>query len=104
MDKFLIEGFMPSPTLNDNLEALAEIKDHIIICGLRNLGYRILEQVLEAHISAVIIDNQPELRFAEEAAQKKVPLLRRDSRSESVLLQAGIKRARAIVTVSDDDL
>lgn len=104
MDKFLVEGFLPSSTLADHLEALDEIKDHIIICGLRNLGYRILEQVLEAHIPAVVIDNQPELRFAEEASQKKVPLLRRDSRSESVLVQAGIQRARAIVTVSDDDL
>jgi voltage-gated potassium channel Kch len=104
MHKSSSDDLMSAPTLDDHLQILPEIKDHIIICGLRNLGYRILEQVLQANIPVVVIDNQPELRFAEEVSQKKVPLLRRDSRSETVLLLAGILRARAIVTVADDDL
>ncbi len=103
MDNQLIYG-PPSAAPSDEENELSRVSDHIIICGLRNLGYRILEQVLQANIRVVVIDNQPELRFAEETLNKKVPLLKRDSRVESVLLAAGIRRARAIITVSDDDL
>ncbi len=85
-------------------EILERLHDHIIICGLRNLGYRILEQLRGARIDVVVIDNEPELRFAEEAISLNVPLIRRDSRTETALTLAGISRARAIITVADDDL
>ncbi len=80
------------------------LHDHIIVCGLRNLGFRIVEQIIQANIAIVVIDNQPEERFAEILEDWNVPLVRRDSRSAGVLRQAGIMTARAIVTVSDEDL
>ncbi len=83
---------------------LNELNHHIIVCGLPNLGFRILEQLLEAEIalSVVVIEPAPELLFAEELAQRAVPLLRRDSRATHVLQDAGVNRARALIAIMDD--
>ena len=88
----------------DNPQLISSLNNHIIVCGLRNLGHRILEQIVEAQIalSVVVIDEAPELRFAEELVQRKIPLLQRDSRAAQVLREAGIERARALITVLDD--
>ncbi|NWJ95842.1 MAG: NAD-binding protein [Chloroflexi bacterium] len=86
------------------LQNLEQMSSHVIVCGLRNTGYRIVEQLLLANVGVVIIDNAPDPRFAEIAQHKGVPLLYRDSRSEHSLLAAGIKRASALITVTENDL
>jgi Trk K+ transport system NAD-binding subunit len=87
---------------NSNNES--EWSGHIIVCGLRNLGYRIIEQFLEVEtpLSLVVIDNEPDPRFALEIEYRQVPLLRLDSRVEKVLLQASVTKARALIAVLDD--
>ena len=94
----------PSSTPSMAATPADELHDHIILCGLRNLGFRILEQLLEAEIalSVVVIDDAPELRFAEELAQRNITLLQRDSRAARVLREAGVEQARALITVLDD--
>src|SRR4051794_13435977 len=67
------------------LENLKKVSGHVIVCGLHNTGYRILEQLLTVNVGVVVIDNNPDPRFAEMAQQKGVPVLYRDSRSENTL-------------------
>lgn len=94
-------AYIMTPTQLKNLENMA---GHVIVCGLHNTGYRILEQLLSANVGVVVIDNTPDPRFAEMAQHKGVPVLYRDSRSETTLLDAGVKRASAIITVAENDL
>jgi Trk K+ transport system NAD-binding subunit len=85
-------------------EVLSQIHDHIIICGLHNLGFRIVEQLHGANLGVVVIDDQPQERFVEFLEEWKVVLLRQDSRSKNGLLKAGVRRAKALIVLEDDDL
>ncbi len=88
---------------NDN-DQFSSFSDHIILCSLRNLGYRILEQLLDAKIPVVIVDDKPDPRFARLAQRRNVPVLHDDSRLPEILKLAGIERARAIIAVNENDL
>jgi len=83
---------------------LAELKNHVIICGLFNAGYRILEQLIAAKIQTIVIDNHPDARFIEMARNQGITILKRDSRSEFTLQEARVTQAAAIIAVSDNDL
>lgn len=89
---------------NSLAKQLAHLHDHIILCGLHNLGYRILEQLLEAQIPVVVIDDSPDLRFARLAKRQGVVLISEDSRQTEILEVAGIERAQALIVVNENDL
>ena len=38
-------------------------RDHIILCGLGHVGYRILERLLHWHLDVVVIEKTPSHRF-----------------------------------------
>jgi Trk K+ transport system NAD-binding subunit/uncharacterized membrane protein len=81
-----------------------DLQGHIIICGLQNTGYRILEQLLKTNIPTIVIDNNPDPRFAEMAQAQGVQILKRDSRTEFGLRNAGVTGARSIIAVTENDL
>jgi Trk K+ transport system NAD-binding subunit len=81
-----------------------ELQGHIIICGLQNRGYRILQQLLDARLKVVVIDNEPSPRFAELVEQIGVPLILKDSRNEQTLLEAGLMRCIALIAVAANDV
>ncbi|HEX2914343.1 MAG TPA: NAD-binding protein [Chloroflexia bacterium] len=87
-----------------NASSYPNLRDHVILCSLHNLGYRILEQLLDAKIPVLVIDDDPDPRFARLAQRRNVPLLYEDSRFSEVLEQAGIERARVIISVHENDL
>ena len=91
-----------------NLATAKEMDGHIIIVGVGNLGIRIVKRlILEDLYEVVCVDDgkgddfdrvlltQEELRF---------PIIRGDARRENVLIDAGIKRAKSIMILVDDDL
>lgn len=77
---------------------------HIILCGVNNLGFRILEQLLALKVRVVMIDDSPEQRLAQLVARKQVILMPEDSRLPETLVRAGIRQASALITVANDDL
>jgi Trk K+ transport system NAD-binding subunit len=89
---------------SDALDKPDDWQGHIIICGLQNRGYRILQELLDAHLKVVVIDSDPDPRFAELARNAGVPLIQRDSRNEKTLLDAGLRRCAALIAVTTDDL
>jgi Trk K+ transport system NAD-binding subunit len=86
------------------LPDLSDWQGHLIICGLQNRGYRILQQLLDAHLKVVVVDNNPDKRFTELAEQAGVPVIQRDSRNEQTLLDAGLMRCIALIAVTANDL
>ncbi len=91
----------PDAKVNNDV---AKLSDHIIICGLHNLGFRVLELLLEAQVGVVVVDAAPDSNFADLALARNVPLIRQDSRSELALQRAGVERAAALIAVGDNDL
>jgi voltage-gated potassium channel len=80
------------------------LSDHIIIVGLGNVGYRVLEELLSRDEDVVVIESAEQSAFLDEARDANVPVFTGDARRESLLEEAGIKRARAVIACTDDDL
>ncbi len=78
--------------------------NHIILCGVNNLAYRISEQLLTVNIRVVVLDDEPEERLVRLLEKRGVLVLREDSRTTDALERAGIRKAAAVITVENDDL
>ena len=76
----------------------------MIVCGLHGEGVRIVEQLHLAEVSAVVVDNSPDVGLIQVVAGFGVPCLRGDSRSPEALHSAGLTGATALLCVESDDL
>jgi len=79
-------------------------RNHIVLCGLGHLGYRVLEQLLATGQEVVALEKDHEGRFVAEAKAKGVPVLVRDMKDDEALAEAGVAQARAIVIATNDDM
>lgn len=80
------------------------LNDHIIIVGLGNVGYRVLEELLSRDEDVVVIESLEHSAFIDEARAANVPVLIGDARRESLLKEAGVERARSVIASTDNDL
>jgi Trk K+ transport system NAD-binding subunit len=77
--------------------------NHVIVCGLGHVGYRIVQNLIRNDIECVVIETQENL-FTDEIRNLNVPVIIADARRQDVLKQASIEKARAIVVATNDDL
>jgi voltage-gated potassium channel len=81
--------------------ALAELKDHLIVCGYGRMGRFVCRQFSAERLPFVIID-----RDADALENFAVPngiAIHGDATSDDVLRSAGVERARALIAVTADD-
>ena len=73
----------------------------VILCGLGQVGWRVLEYLRLAGLPVVAIDNRAaptDRRLAQ------VRFIKGDCRQRDVLLEAGVAQARAVVILTSNDL
>jgi Trk K+ transport system NAD-binding subunit len=80
---------------------MAMKNQHFILCGLGRVGARVLEYLLAAGASVVVIDERAQ---PDDPRLAGTPLVRGDCRRRDVLETAGLARARGILIVMSDDL
>ena len=80
---------------------IQSIKDHYIVCGFGRIGKTIAREMRLHKIPMLVIDNMPEERELLEA--EEILFLIGDATNEEILLEAGIKRARGLVSVVASD-
>ncbi len=78
--------------------------NHVIVCGLGKLGYRVILQLLKFGRDVVGIEVDPECRFVEKVRALGVPLIVASARRPESLSQAGVERADAIIPATNDEL
>lgn len=89
---------------NDATVAAADaLSGHTIVCGLGNVGYRILRLLMRMDERGVVITRDAPDDWRQ-IAQPRFRVILGDAREDRLLCQAGIERARAILIVTDDDL
>jgi voltage-gated potassium channel len=81
--------------------SLAGLHDHMIVCGLGRMGRLVCEQFDSQRMPFVIIERKEEL--LEDFSMEHGIVLHGDATSDEVLRQAGVERARALVTVAASD-
>jgi voltage-gated potassium channel len=83
------------------LKRIKKLSGHYIICGFGRIGEIIARQLQQRGLSLVIIENKPELvARLEEGGYYFVP---GDATREEVLQEAGIEKARGLVSVVHSD-
>jgi Trk K+ transport system NAD-binding subunit len=84
--------------------AYGDWRGHVIVCGLRGVGLRIVEQLSLSGVPAVVIDDDPDVRLARILASWDVPHVPGSSRVAETLTGAGLAGAAAVVCAAEDDL
>lgn len=78
--------------------------NHIIVCGLGRVSYRVMIQLLETGHEVVVVEQDWNSEFVPETLKLNVPVVLGDARDPDVLRQAGIQHARGIIAGTSDDL
>lgn len=79
------------------------VKNHVLICGLGRVGYRVAKQLLLKYDQPVVgIEETPSALVAELMAAD-LPVIFGDAENEEVLHKAGIERARVILVCTNKD-
>jgi voltage-gated potassium channel len=79
-------------------------RDHVVLCGIGRLGFRVLERLLEQKRDVVVIEKNTDARLLNLARSTGVPVLVRDMTEDDALLEAGVPYASAIVLATNDDI
>ena len=80
---------------------IKSLKDHYVICGFGRIGKIICRELDREKIPLVVIDNAPETREALEG--EDIPFINDDATNEDVLIEAGIERAKGLISVVASD-
>jgi Trk K+ transport system NAD-binding subunit len=78
--------------------------NHVILCGLGKVGYRVALELLKLDREVVAIELDPQGRFIEKAKALSIPVIIADARRTENLFKAGIERAEAVIPCTDDEL
>ena len=82
---------------------IKSIKNHYILCGYGRIGRIISQELKASRIPLLVIDSNPDSKQGLE--QQDIPYIIDDATSEDVLIEAGIERAKGLISVvlSDAD-
>src|SRR5579875_1345404 len=80
------------------------MRDHVIVCGLGRIGYRIITRLAAGGYHAVVIEQNPGSEFAHRVADLRIPIIQGDARERATLERAGVRRACAVIACIDGDL
>jgi Trk K+ transport system NAD-binding subunit len=80
------------------------MRNHVVVVGLGNTGYRVTQLLLDAGVEVAAADVSERNRFVGVARRQRVPVLIADGRFRDSLHALSAENARAVVAVSDDDL
>ena len=82
-------------------KGLMKMRDHYIVCGHGRIGQVICQTLHENNLSFVVIDNDP--KEIEEVKRKGFFEIRGNAAEDAILVKAGIKRARGLISVVESD-
>lgn len=79
------------------------MRNHVIVVGLGNVGYRVVEALARMDERVIAIELCPEGRFVEDV-RRDASVVIGDARRERSLLAANVSRAKCIAVLTDEDL
>jgi Trk K+ transport system NAD-binding subunit len=77
---------------------------HVVVCGLGNLGFRVVEELLKADEKVVVIEPSRDSRFLATVRRLGAAVVPGDATLPDVLRQARSATARAVVAATGDEL
>jgi voltage-gated potassium channel len=100
--RVLVEGEIRSALGKRKLiKHIRRLKNHYIICGFGRIGQIIAQQLKDRGLSLLVIENDPSLLTVLETSGHY--FISGDATREEVLMEAGIERAKGLVSVVSSD-
>jgi voltage-gated potassium channel len=95
--EWIVEGEMKKLLGRRKMQkGLKELVDHYIVCGFGRVGRRVAQELCTRKVPFVVIDNDPQR--IEQADKDRFLFIQGDSTADQTLTDAGIDRARALIT------
>jgi voltage-gated potassium channel len=85
------------------MSAINQLKDHVIVCGYGRNGKQAAKILANHKVKFVVIENNDERIEHELSKNESVLYIKGDAIDDEVLLNAGIKRAKALITALPED-
>lgn len=82
----------------------ATFENHIVLAGLGNVGFRVVEHLRKCGEDVVCIEKNADAKFIADMARLDVPVLIGDVTNSQLLEDAAIRKAKAFMALTDDDL
>lgn len=83
--------------------SIENLNNHVIICGYGKYGKEVARHFIKQRIDFVVIDQDPvKIEMLEKGEERTFHILD-DATHDEVLLQAGVKRARGLISALPDD-
>jgi Trk K+ transport system NAD-binding subunit len=87
------------------MEAMAATaRDHVILCGLGSVGFRVLEELLALGQEVVAIEKSAHCAYLNRAKELGATVLVDDATVEAVLERAGLAHAKAVIAATNNDI
>ncbi len=100
--QFMVDGRIRTILGRRRLEKkIKRLKNHYIICGYGRIGRVLCQKLVRTSLDLVVIENDPSMVPVLE--EDKALYISGDATEESVLLQAGIERAKGLIAVLAKD-
>ena len=78
-----------------------KLRDHYVVCGFGRMGQEIIRVFRRSSMPCAVIETNPEQ--IPKLVDQKIPFIEGNASDDKVLLAAGIKRAKGLVTVTATD-
>lgn len=86
------------------LALASTFKDHIIVCGIGRVGYRVINELLDFGETVVGVNQTEDEEWLDSLTRRGVAVIIGDARRKQTLLDAGVERASAIVACTSVEL
>ena len=83
---------------------LGALKGHVLVVGLGSVGVRVLEGLLAAGRTVVVVDHDEHNRYLARARELGVPVVAGDATDPAVLAEVNLVSAAAVAVLTSDDL
>ncbi|RPI78055.1 MAG: potassium channel protein [Desulfobacteraceae bacterium] len=104
LTKFIVEGEFNQLLRGRRMSSqIANMKDHIILCGAGPTGMYIAEELSKTNTPFVLIERNPETLKHVMNMIGDMPYILGDAAHDDTLLQAGIERAKGLIAVLGED-
>jgi Trk K+ transport system NAD-binding subunit len=82
----------------------ATYSDHVIVCGLGRIGFRVVRWLLDLGQDVVVVDNVADNTLVDQVRAWGVPVVVGDAKRPDLLEQLGVRGAAALLPVTSDDV
>ena len=80
---------------------IKSIRNHYIMCGYGRMGRIVTQELISKNIPLLIVDSSPDAK--ENLESLGIPYIIDDATSEDVLMEAGIERAKGLISLVSSD-